>query len=67
MHDFTKEELKELLYGLWCHAKFTGKINNQKLYNKIKSMMDNYCDHEWISYPNDYAAMPYCKKCRMAG
>ena len=46
MNDFTKEELKELMYGLWCRTKIDGKIINKSLYDKLKSMIDNYCEHE---------------------
>jgi hypothetical protein len=43
MNDFTKEELEILMYGL-------GNINDKpcmELENKLQSMIDNYCAHEW--------------------
>lgn len=46
MNDFTKEELKELMFGLWCREKLDGRLVNETLYDKMKSMIDNYCEHE---------------------
>jgi len=58
--DFTKEELECLISNHWeCGA------NHPGLYDKIKSMIDNYkCDHEsdgfcYTSYPPQNR----CKKC----
>jgi hypothetical protein len=61
MNQFTKEELKELMYGLWCDAKHTGKIRNKNLYDKLKSMIDNYCDHK--EFYNDGCLSATCVKC----
>jgi hypothetical protein len=47
MNDFTKEELKQLMYGLWCRAKIDGIIVNKILYDKLKSLVDNYCEHDY--------------------
>lgn len=41
MNDFTKEELKEILITLEGYD-----FDNIDLINKIKSMIDTYCDHE---------------------
>jgi hypothetical protein len=46
MNDFTKNELKELMFGLWCRAKLDGTIINKTLYDKLKSLADNYCEHK---------------------
>ncbi len=51
MNDFTKEELEALRNDHWfCGANFPG------LYVKLTSMIDNYCDHEWVNGT-------YCEKC----
>jgi len=46
MNDFTKEELIEIRDimkpPLWFYEK-----KNCELINKIQSMIDNYCEHEW--------------------
>jgi hypothetical protein len=72
MNDFTIEELA--LLACWSVNRFAQVGMDQSyeegtiaLTHKVQGMIINYCDHEWIEYPNDCAAMPYCKKCRMAG
>lgn len=42
MNDFSKEELKELLYGLYCRAKNDGSMVNKELYEKVQFMINNY-------------------------
>lgn len=64
MSDFTKEELEYIYDELDSNY---SELKNIPLMNKVKSMVDNYCDHEWITYPNDFAASPFCKKCHTAG
>jgi hypothetical protein len=61
MNDFTKEELKFLLcWGVdSCEIKNVETFENNKemdIFNKIKSMIENYCDHEWVNGT-------YCEKC----
>lgn len=46
MNDFTKEELKELIYGLYCRTKLDGHLVNKFLYEKLQSIIDNYCEHD---------------------
>lgn len=57
MNDFTKEELK-ILY--MCTMFVTESTYSNKIYDelmkKIRSMIDNYCEHEWIN-------ATYCEKC----
>lgn len=48
MNDFTKEELESLYY---CYWHMRPKIEDAEIYqinllNKLKSMIDNYCEHE---------------------
>lgn len=72
MNDFTKEELQII------HLDINKEINKHRgilkpspfllsLRDKVEKMIENYCDHEWIEYPNDFASIPYCKKCRITG
>lgn len=65
MNDFTKEELQELHYVLahYSNHHFT-KPENVTLENKIKSMIQNYCQHSYgICYEGEQAK-PICLKCR---
>lgn len=42
MNNFTKEELEELLSNHWsCGA------NHEGLYDKLQSMIDSYCEHQY--------------------
>ena len=58
MNDFTKEELIKLKNGL---EYLPDIVNLSKQYfdecetiiKKLNIMIDNYCEHEWIEYPND--------------
>ena len=44
MNDFTKDELQNLKY---CMRQMTIAIDNyDEIYNKLQSMIDNYCDHK---------------------
>lgn len=69
MNDFTKEELKELRASISAT-----EINNsgaygdkntyesaKKLYNKIQSMIDNYCEHD--PERDFHVCVDKCKKC----
>lgn len=54
MNQFTKEELQ---YLASCPSVGCREV----LINKIKSMIDNYCEHEWKTNIYDYIL--YCQKC----
>ncbi len=60
MNDFTKEELENILNGnvtLYPHT-------HCNLVNKIQSMIDNYCEHEWENICCQCALDKiYCHKC----
>ena len=55
MNDFTKEELTRIAVWEDLHASGEGiawpvmgtKKANKELINKIQSMIDNYCEHEY--------------------
>ena len=58
MNDFTKEELEDIYDAIMD----TSIAMLQHLPNKIQSMLDNYCEHEWrrgVHLFNDI----YCTKC----
>ncbi len=65
MNDFTKEELQYMNAGVKCiytfHAFGGEKETLNNLMAKIKSMINNYCEHEpegdW------HVAVDKCKKC----
>lgn len=65
MNDFMKEELALLLTGL-NYISEPGLIDLQdipkimSLQNKIRSMIDNYCEHD---YHETSAMVEYCHKC----
>ena len=71
MSDFTKEELEELL--MWS-SYLAGC--NPVLVNKIKSAIDNYCEHEYTAttdtdhsyiHANPSWGIPAIVKCRKCG
>ena len=66
MNDFTKEELKIMLS--WRNDMvYTKKptpqmiASNEKLGERIQSMIDNYCEHHFIFTLNDSSV--HCHKC----
>ncbi len=63
MNDFTKEELKELMNGVWCRHQVHKMPINQNIYDKIQSMIDNYdksCEHKSTNYDD---GLYYCDDC----
>lgn len=68
MNEFTKEELKILFLELNIAIRNWGESkdlkNYPKLKDKIQSMIDNYCEHEWYKGVHlfDYV---YCTKCNI--
>lgn len=65
MNDFSREELQDLID--WAnyaagnpHGPTTDSIT--PLYNKIKSMLDNYCEHEWRESAINAIYCTYCQK-----
>lgn len=66
MNEFTKEELltmMEIMDELYF-GKFYSKREYPELYDKIQSMIDDYCEHEPYTYIDGVAAVPFCQKCR---
>ena len=62
MNDFTKEELEKLRYAITNYDYCDDKLND-----KIQSMIDNYCEHEFdmTDWVNDSSGCRWyeCKKC----
>jgi len=47
MNDFTKEELEEIKgWADYCVGSGMSYTETDPLYNKIQSMIDNYCEHK---------------------
>lgn len=61
MNDFTKEELKSLQRAI---IPWFGKYAGQVIKNKIQSMIDNYCDHEFDRYGCQDCSAQWCSKCK---
>lgn len=65
MNDFTKEELRQIHEACtyWFECPDDGIMEEAKpLLEKIYSMIDNYCEHNWhkgVNMCNDV----YCPKC----
>lgn len=62
MNDFTKEELEMLSHGILRTITEDTQARYAPLYNKIESMIENYCDHE----PSDplMGLVKECKNCK---
>lgn len=58
MNDFTKEEL-EYLFNIVLYQ--SAENSNEKVINKIQSLIDNYCEHEEDTHC--YASVYACTKC----
>ena len=66
MNDFTKEELTDLHYAIRFFWKNRASYDlpcdeedftkSYELKEKLKSMIYNYCNHEWVNGT-------YCEKC----
>ena len=62
MNDFTKEELEEIVESFdWIESE-TSWDWKHPLRNKIQSMIDNYCDHEFNENIGGF-----CWKCTKCG
>ncbi len=61
MNDFTKDEL-ELIQHKLSYLTFSEFKGCGSLYLKIQSMIDNYCEHEWRCFDDQYNTRE-CMKC----
>lgn len=46
MNEFTKEELEELMHCVYAYRDLCDEDVEDNLCDKLKSMIDNYCEHE---------------------
>jgi type IV secretory pathway VirB4 component len=62
MNDFTKEELERILEGVSWWLDGDNALYSEALINKIQSMIDNYCEHEYlITYACEACFVDECK------
>lgn len=62
MNDFTEEEL----LAMFNIIKYDAKLGNEiieYLSNKIQSMIDNYCEHDFVTFLQDQNNEPFIAKC----
>lgn len=63
MNDFTKEELQEIYTSISQHA-LEGWANlSVELIQKIQSMIDSYCEHEFLLSTDSEHLVILCNKC----
>lgn len=67
MNDFTKEELQIILLDMDTYININKSIlkespSHGQLRLKIQSMIDNYCEHEWRCWDDEYNTKE-CLKC----
>lgn len=48
MNDFTKDELEILYQCVTGNRNYQGGQMFPELNSKIQSLIDNYCEHEWV-------------------
>jgi hypothetical protein len=63
MNEFTKEELKDLI--LFVDGGIRHNSHAVELRNKIKSMIDDYCEHENQSSISDADYVYFCQDCNV--
>ena len=68
MNDFTKEELEKLLMWSVHRAEDIGTVEYCRegsglLFDKIQSMIDNYCEHEYENRCCECTSAIGCSKC----
>ena len=63
MNDFTRDELQYLLEMVDSIKIVNRSVNDDELQEKLQSMIDNYCEHNFIGYAEGQATFPYCNKC----
>lgn len=70
MNDFTKEELNIIYLDMTIYAKknvppLKEASSHLDLKNKIQSLIDNYCEHEWENICCQCTLDKiYCHKCK---
>lgn len=65
MNDFTKEELEALLSAIKVVWVADGTEIEDKLFEKLQSMIDNYCEHDLYETSSLVSHCCKCGKCEM--
>jgi len=63
MNDFTKDELEDLLFFTMVHKNKYEVKYPQELIEKLKSLIDNYCEHKEQKMDCDGGISLVCKLC----
>lgn len=63
MNYFTKDELEDLIFCVKDHTGYQGDSIHENLINKIQSMIDNYCEHEFYANGCGNNMFAQCHKC----
>lgn len=64
MNDFTKEELEQIIKWATTDIDFNPSNLEVSLFEKIQSMIDNYCEHDCLKLDmGEYYEVYPCKKC----
>lgn len=68
MYEFTKDELQIILLDLIFYAEqknvrgLRESPTHKELRDKVESMIDNYCDHEWSDAATNQFYCIHCQK-----
>lgn len=62
MNDFTKEELECIAEAVDMWFKGDDSNRSEMIYLKVKSMIDNYCEHK-DGHEQDSMMVDICKRC----
>ena len=65
MNEFTKAELMSLLYRSYAWVSYPENQNayESQLINKIRSLIDNYCEHGYMTGKRGVITCDDCGKC----
>jgi len=65
MNDFTKDELEQIVAAICCLDGFMDERGypreDELLINKLQSMIDNYCEHDFNEKSVELHAKQCCK------
>lgn len=68
MNDFTRDELEIILLDMACHAEKSPALKESPIHfelrNKIRTMIDNYCEHKTSGQVSDVDYVTICTKCK---
>ncbi len=64
MNDFTKDELESIWnWGdVYCWDSHVSETVYRPLLDKLQSLIENYCEHEWRCWDDEYNSRE-CLKC----